>query len=115
MREQGAKAAILLAGYRVTFWQFLVNAAVAYTVAAVLMVLCGPMGMLASMLIGTAMTAILVFGLLLFARQRPGTAIVVVLVLAILHLVLLGARIHGGLFWLVWSKPGLHWMEGHGF
>ena len=115
MREQSVKATIQLAGYRVTFWRFLLNAAVAYVVAALLMVLCGPFGMLACMLIGTAMTAILLFGLLLFAKQRPGVAFVVILVVGLLQIVLLEARVPGGLFWPVWSKPGLHWMEAHGF
>jgi hypothetical protein len=115
MNEQSAKTAILLAGRRVTFWQFLLNVAVAYGVAVLAMLLGGPLGMGASMLIGTAMTAMLLYGLVLFGLQRPGTTILLVVLLAAIHISMLQARIPGGLLWPIWSKAGLHWLEAHGF
>lgn len=115
MDEQGAKAAIVLAGRRVTFWQFLLTVAVAYGVAVLAMFLGGPLGMGASVLIGTAMTAILIYGLLLFGMKRPGITLLIVVLLGVVHISMLKARIPGGMFWPIWSKAGLHWMEAHGF
>jgi hypothetical protein len=59
MAKNQSCAAILLAGERVSFWQFLGNAGnavVAYVVAILAMFLGGPLGALACMLIGTATT-----------------------------------------------------------
>lgn len=113
MNEKHPRAAILLAGVRVTFWEFLVNAAVAY-VTAVAALLLGPLGALACMLIGEATTALLLYGLLLFSLQRPGTAIVTVALLSAVQIVLLRAHVPAGLFWLVWSKEGMFWLASHG-
>jgi hypothetical protein len=115
MSEQQAKAAIILAGQRLTFWQFLTASLFAYIVAVVAMYLGGPLGALATEMIAAATTVLLLYGLLLFSLQRPGTAVVVVVLLAAIHICLLRAHIPAGLFWLFWSKPGLHWMEDHGF
>jgi hypothetical protein len=115
MQELRAKAAIILAGQRLTFWEFLANALFAYVVAVAAMYLGGPLGVLASALIGTATTAILLGGLVLFSIQRPGTALIVISIAAVIHISLLRAHVPAGLFWLLWSKPGLHWMEDHGF
>jgi hypothetical protein len=67
-----------------------------------------------SALMDTAMTAMLLYGLVLFAVQPPTTALVVIAVLAVIHIGLLEACVPAGLFSLVWSRPGLHWMEDHG-
>jgi len=115
MAKNQCSAAILLAGQRVSFWQFLGNAVVAYVVAILAMFLAGPLGALACMLIGTATTALLVYGLLLFSLQRPATALVIIALLAGVHLYLLKARVPSGLFWLMWSKEGAHWLADHGF
>jgi hypothetical protein len=109
-----SSAAILLAGQRVSFWEFLGNAVVAYVVAILAMLLGGPLGALACMLIGTATTALFVYGLLLFSLQRPSAALVIIALLAVLHLSLLKARVPAGLFWLAWSNEGAHWMSDRG-
>jgi hypothetical protein len=113
--EQNAKAAIVLAGGRVGFWAFLGSAIVAYLTAAGAMLFGGPLGMVASMLIGSVTTILLVYGLILFALQRPFVALITVGVLACIHICLLQAHVPAGLFWPVWSRSGLHWMEAHGF
>ena len=113
MSEQRPRAAILLAGVRVTFWELLVNAAVAY-VAAVAALLLGPLGALACMLIGEATTVLLLYGLLLFSLQRPGIGAVTVTLLSAAHIFLLRAHVPAGLFWLVWSKQGMSWLATHG-
>lgn len=115
MTDVRAKAAILLAGQRLTFWPFLATTLFTYLVAVAAMFLGGPLGVWASMLIATAVTAILAYGLLLFSLQRPMTALVVIAVLAAVHISLLRAHVPAGLLWPVWSKAGLHWMEDHGF
>jgi hypothetical protein len=58
MNEQYAPAAILLAGQRVNFWQFLGSAVVAYATAAAALLL-GPLGVFACMLIGGTTTVLL--------------------------------------------------------
>ena len=115
MANNQFSAAILLAGQRVSFWEFLASTVVSYVVAVLGMFLGGPLGALASMLIGTATTALLLYGLLLFSLQRPVTALVIVALLAAVHLYLLKSRVPAGLFWLVWSKEGMHWLGDHGF
>ena len=115
MNGHTAKAAILLAGERVGFWPFLGSAALAYLTAVIVMLVGGPLGMFASMLIGSVTTVLLLYGLLLFSLQRPLVALIIVALLAVVHVSLLKAHVPAGLFWLVWSKPGLHWMEAHGF
>jgi hypothetical protein len=105
----------MLAGQRLTFWQFIGTSLFTYAVAFAAMVLGGILGMVASALIAETMTVMLLYGLLLFGLQRPGTALIVIGVLATIHILLLRARVPAGLFWLFWSKPGLHWMEDHGF
>ena len=114
MAKNQSHAAILLAGQCVSFWQFLGNAVAAYLVAIFAMFLGGPLGALACMLIGTATTALLVYGLLLFSLQRLATALVTIAVLAAVHLYLLKFRVPAGLFWLVWTKEGAHWLADHG-
>jgi hypothetical protein len=113
MNEQRPRAAILLAGVRVTFWGLLGNAIVAY-IAAVAALLLGPLGALACMLIGEATTVLLLYGLLLFSFQRPGTAVVTVTLLSAAQILVLRAHVPGGLFWLVWSKQGVSWLAVHG-
>lgn len=115
MSERKAKAAIVLAGGRVGFWPFLGSAVVAYLTAVVAMTFGGPLGMFASMLIGSVTTILLLYGLILFSLQRPFVALITVALLASVHVCLLKAHVPAGLFWPVWSKPGLHWMEAHGF
>jgi hypothetical protein len=115
MAKNQSHVAILLAGQRVSFWQFLGNAVTAYVVAMLAMFLGGPLGALACMLIGTATTALLVYGLLLFSLQRPATALITIAVLAAVHLYLLKSRVPAGLFWLVWSNEGAHWLADYGF
>ena len=115
MEKNQSRAAILLAGSRVSFWEFLGSAVVAYVVGILAMFLGGPLGALACMLISTATTALLVYGLLLFSLHRPATALLIIALLAGVHLYLLKARVHGGLFWLVWSKEGARWLAVHGF
>lgn len=112
--NQFSAAAILLAGQRVSFWEFLGSAAVSYVVAILAMFLGGPLGALASMLIGTATTALPLYGLLLFSLQRPAIALVIIALLAAVHLYLLKSRVPAGLFWLVWSKEGMHWLGDYG-
>jgi hypothetical protein len=113
MNERRPRAAILLAGVRVTFRELLVNAAVAY-IAAVAALLLGPLGALACMLIGEATTVLLLYGLLLFSLQRPGIAVVTVTLLSAVQIFLLRAHVPAGLFWLVWSKQGMSWLAAHG-
>jgi hypothetical protein len=113
MNEQRPRAAILLAGVRVTFWEFLGSAAVAY-LTAVAALLLGPLGALACMLIGQATTVLFLYGLLLFSFQRPGTAVVAVTLLSAAQIFLLSAHVPAGLFWLVWSKQGMSWLAVHG-
>lgn len=114
MANNQFSATILLAGQRVSFWEFLASTVVSYVVAVLGMFLGGPLGALASMLIGTATTALLLYGLLLFSLQRPATALGVIALLAAVHLYLLKSRVAAGLFWLVWSKEGMHWLGDHG-
>ena len=113
MNEQRPRAAILLAGVRVTFWEFLGNAAVAYVTAGAALLL-GPLGALACMLVGEATTVLLLYGLLLFGLQRPGTAAVTFTILSVVQIFLLRAHVPAGLFWLVWSKQGMSWLAVHG-
>jgi hypothetical protein len=115
MTELRAKAAIILAGQRLTFWEFLASSLFAYVVAVIAMYVGGILGALASAMIGTATTAFLLYGLLLFSSQRPRTALIVISIAAVIHIGLLRAHVPAGLFWLLWSKPGLHWIEDHGF
>ena len=114
MTELRAKAAVILAGQRLTFWQFLASTLFAYMIAVAAMFL-GPPGMFASALIATANTAMLLYGLVLFSLQRPGTALMVIGIAAVIHVSLLRVHVPAGLCWLLCSKPGLHWMEDHGF
>jgi hypothetical protein len=115
MSGHNAKAAIFLAGERIRFWPFLASAVVAYLTAVAAMLLGGPLGMFASMLIGSVTTVLLLYGLVLFSRQRPLVAVIVFATVGIAHVCLLRAHVPAGLFWALWSKPGLHWMESHGF
>src|SRR5579862_1176442 len=115
MTELRAKASIILAGQRLTFWEFVASSLFAYVVAVIVMYVGGILGALAAALIGTANTFFLMSGLLLFSLQRPRTALIVISVAAAIHISLLRAHVPAGLFWPVWSKPGLHWMEDHGF
>jgi hypothetical protein len=114
MAKNQFSAAILFAGQRVSFWEFLGATVVSYVVAILGMFLGGPLGALASMLIGTATTALLVYGLLLFSVQRPATALIIIGLLAVGHLYLSNSGVPAGLFWLVWSKDGMHWLGDHG-
>jgi len=114
MNEQSSRAAILLVGQRVTFWQFLGSVVFAYATAVAALLL-GPLGAAACILIGEATTVLLLFGLLLFSLQRPGTALVVVALLAAVHIVLLKAHVPAGLFWLVGSNEATFWLARHGF
>jgi hypothetical protein len=113
MNEHHAPAAILLAGQRVTFWQFLGSAVVAY-VAAVAALLLGPLGVFACMLIGGTTTVLLLYGLLLFSLHRPAAAVVVVALLSAVHIALLKAHVPAGLFWLVGSNEATFWLARHG-
>ena len=115
MNELRAKAAVILAGQRLTFWEFLASSLFAYVVAVIAMYVGGILGALVSAMIGTATTAFLLYGLVLFGTQRPRIALTVIAIAAVVHISLLRAHVPAGLFWLVWSKPGLHWMEDHGF
>ena len=114
MNEKHSQAAILLAGIRLTFWEFLGNVAVAYVTAAAALLLGGPLGALACMLIGEATTALLLYGLLLFSLQRPGAAVVTTAMFSAIQVVLLRAHVPAGLFWLIWSKEGMSWLASHG-
>jgi hypothetical protein len=113
MNEQNSRAAILLAGQRVTFWQFLGSIAVAY-LAAVAALILGPLGAAACILIGEATTVLFLFGLLLFSLQRPGTALVVIALLAAVHIALLKAHVPAGLFWFVASNEATFWLAEYG-
>src|SRR5262249_10542376 len=115
MTELRAKAAIILVGQRLTFWEFLASSLVAYGVAGIAVYVGGLLGALASSMIGTATTAFLMYGLLLFGLQRPRTALIVISIAAAIHVSLLRAHVPAGLGWLLCSKPGLHWMEDHVF
>ncbi len=82
----------------------------------VLAVLLGPLGALAGALIGTATTALLVAGLLLFFLQRPAIGMTVLLGLGRDSLCAVARR--GPLpafFGSYGARPGLHWIESLGF
>ncbi len=114
MTEVRTRPAIVLAGRRLTFWEFLASSLVAYVVAVIAIYVGGILGALGGALIATANTAFLLAGLVLFSLQRPRIALIVISIAAVIHVSLLRAHVPAGLCWLLCSRPGLHWMENHG-
>lgn len=113
-QTQTRPATVTIAGEQLTFWHFVASMLFAYFVS-VLALLLGPLGALICMLLSTFTTALFAWGLVLFFLQRPGTGLVVLAVLGAIQFALLEYGIDGGLFWLVWSREGLEWIESKGF
>lgn len=114
MAAEFQPATVTIAGEQLTFWRFVGSMLFAYLVS-VLALLLGPLGALICMLLATLTTALLAWGLVLFFLQRPRTGLVVLVALGAVQFALLEYGIDGGLFWPVWSREGLEWIERMGF
>lgn len=115
MTAHSKPATVTIGGQALTFWQFVSGALFMYLFGVAAFMLLGPLGALICMLVSTPTTAIFAWGLVLFFLQRPGIGLVVLAVLGGLQFALLEYGIDGGLFWLVWSREGLEWIESKGF
>jgi hypothetical protein len=114
MSDQRSTAMIRLSGREMTFWQLVGGAFFAYLLGVVSLVL-GPLGALACMLIFSVTTVLFLVGLFLFLLQRPGTGLVVIAALGIIHYALLRKGVDAGLFWVLASDEGWVWLQTIGF